>query len=85
MTSDPRIARLITLVVDAPRPPPGGLRIVLAVVLGVLCHSLFAASVLTMLAAMFFGTSGSLGKSVQVKLTGPFLPSQGLSRALMHP
>jgi len=61
MGTDPRIARLITLIRAAVRPPAGAGRIALAVTLGVLCHALFAAGVLAMIVAMFFGLSESLG------------------------
>ena len=61
MTSDPRIARLITLVRAGLQPPPGAGRIALALTLGVLCHTAFAAGVLAMIVAMFFGLSESLG------------------------
>lgn len=59
--SDPRIARLITLIRAALRPPTGGGRIALALTFGVLCHALFAMGVLAMMAAMYFGLSESLG------------------------
>lgn len=59
--TDPRIARLVTLASAALRPPAGAGRIVLALGLGALCHSLFAAGVLAMIVAMFFGLSKSLG------------------------
>jgi len=59
--NDPRIARLITLIRAALRPPAGAGRIALALGLGVLCHTLFAAGVLAMILAMFFGLSESLG------------------------
>jgi len=59
--NDPRIARLITLIRAALRPPAGAGRIALALGLGVLCHTLFAAGVLAMIVAMFFGLSESLG------------------------
>ena len=59
--ADPRIARLITLIRAALRPPAGAGRIGLALGLGVLCHALFAAGVLAMIVAMFFGLSESLG------------------------
>lgn len=58
---DPRIARLITLIRAALHPPPGPGRIALALAMGALCHTLFAAAVLAMIAAMFFGMSESLG------------------------
>ena len=61
MLSDPRIARLIALVSAALRPPPGAGRIACALALGALCHALFAAAVLAMIVAMFFGLSRSLG------------------------
>ena len=43
------------------RPPAGAGRIAMALIFGALCHTLFAAGVLTMIAAMFFGLSESLG------------------------
>ena len=61
MWNDPRIARLITLIRAALRPPAGAARIALALTLGALCHALFAAGVLAMIVAMFFGLSASLG------------------------
>ncbi len=59
--SDPRIARLITLIRAALRPPLGAGRIALALGMGLICHTLFAAGVLAMIVAMFFGLSESLG------------------------
>jgi hypothetical protein len=59
--TDPRIARLIILIRGALRPPAGSGRIALALGLGALCHTLFAAGVLAMILAMFFGLSESLG------------------------
>jgi methanethiol S-methyltransferase len=61
LLSDPRIARLITLIRAALRPPAGAGRIALALVIGALCHILFAAGVLAMVVAMFFGLSESYG------------------------
>lgn len=61
MLSDPRIARLITLVTAALRPPRGAGRIACALALGALCHALFTAAVLAMIVAMYFGLSKSLG------------------------
>jgi methanethiol S-methyltransferase len=61
MLTDPRIARLITLIRAALRPPAGAGRIALALTFGALSHTLFAAGVLAMIAAMFFGLSESLG------------------------
>ena len=51
MLADPRIARLITLIRAALRPPAGAGRIALALGLGVLCHAMFAAGVLAMIVA----------------------------------
>ena len=59
--SDSRIARLITLIRAALRPPLGAGRIVVALGMGLICHTLFAAGVLAMIVAMFFGLSQSLG------------------------
>ncbi|WP_322890697.1 MULTISPECIES: isoprenylcysteine carboxylmethyltransferase family protein [unclassified Yoonia] len=61
MLADPRIARLIALISAALHPPAGAGRIALALVLGVICHATFAAAVLAMIAAMFFGLSESFG------------------------
>jgi methanethiol S-methyltransferase len=61
MMADPRIARLVALVFAASRPPPGAGRIALALLLGALCHAVFSAAVLAMIAAMFFGMSESFG------------------------
>ncbi len=61
MMADPRIARLITLLLAAVRPPPGAARIALALSFGLLCHTVFAVAVLAMIAAMFFGLSESFG------------------------
>lgn len=59
--TDPRIARLLTLARAARHPPAGAGRVALALGLGVLCHGMFAAGVLAMIVAMFFGLSGTLG------------------------
>jgi len=61
MWNDPRVVRLITLIRAAVRPPAGAGRIALALTWGVLCHVLFAAGVLAMIVALFFGLSESLG------------------------
>ena len=61
MGTDPRIARLVTLISATLRPPAGVGRIALALMFGVLCHTVFAAGVLAMIVAMFFGLSESLG------------------------
>jgi methanethiol S-methyltransferase len=59
--ADPRVARLLTLAAAAAQPPRGRARIASALLLGIVCHSLFAAAVLAMVAAMFFGMSESFG------------------------
>jgi protein-S-isoprenylcysteine O-methyltransferase Ste14 len=59
--ADPRIARPITLIRAALRPPAGAGRVALALVMGALCHALFAVGVLAMIVAMFFGLSESIG------------------------
>jgi methanethiol S-methyltransferase len=56
------IRRLFTLVKGAFSPPPGRFRIALALAMGALCHSIFAAAVLSMIGAMFFGLSLGLGR-----------------------
>jgi methanethiol S-methyltransferase len=61
MLTDPRIARLMTLIRAGLRPPAGAGRIALALIFGALCHALFAAGVLAMIVAMFLGLSESLG------------------------
>ena len=61
LMADPRIARLAALIRAALRPPAGAARIVAALAMGVICHALFAAAVLAMIVAMFFGLSESLG------------------------
>ena len=58
---DPRIARLIGLARQASHPPAGASRIAVALAMGIACHLIFAAAVLSMIAAMFFGMSESLG------------------------
>ena len=65
MFSDPRIAGLAHLVMAALRPPPGRGRIALALGLGMVTHLVFAAAVLAMVIAMFFGMSESLGRVAQ--------------------
>lgn len=61
MWSDPRIAGVLRLIVAALRPPPGMGRIALALAIGLITHLAFAAGVLAMITAMFFGMSESLG------------------------
>lgn len=62
MWDDPRILGMRRLLAAAISPPPGARRIALAVTAGVLCHALFAAAVLAMILAMFFGLSESFGR-----------------------
>jgi len=62
MRHDPRVAGLLRLVIGAFHPPPGAGRIALALLMGVLCHAVFAVAVLAMIVAMFFGLSESLGR-----------------------
>lgn len=62
MWDDPRVAGLVRLARAALRPPVGTGRIVLALTMGALCHAVFAAAVLAMIVAMFFGLSESLGR-----------------------
>lgn len=61
IAADPRIVRPIKLVRMALRPPNGGRRIALALALGVICFTAFAAAVMVMFIAMFFGLSESFG------------------------
>ncbi|MEM9140811.1 MAG: isoprenylcysteine carboxylmethyltransferase family protein, partial [Pseudomonadota bacterium] len=58
---DPRIARILALVAAALSAPRGAGRIALALTMGLICHTIFAAGVLAMVAAMFFGMSESFG------------------------
>lgn len=53
--------RLFKLIGGSLRPPPGRLRIVTALLYGVVCHALFAIAVLAMMVGMFFGMSKGLG------------------------
>ena len=62
MRDDPRVMNLLRLIGAALRPPPGAGRIALALTMGALCHLAFAAGVLSMIVAMFFGLSESLGR-----------------------
>ena len=64
MWDDPRIAGSVHLILAALRPPGGAGRIVLALGLGIACHVTFAAAIMAMIAAMFFGLSESLGRVV---------------------
>jgi protein-S-isoprenylcysteine O-methyltransferase Ste14 len=55
------LPRLASLFLGALTPPPGRGRIALALAFGVAVHSIFAAAVLAMVAAMYFGMSRSFG------------------------
>lgn len=59
--SGSNIARLVDLIRGALRPPSGRARILAALTFGLLVHTVFAAAVLSMIWAMFFGMSRSLG------------------------
>lgn len=61
MSADPHFKRIIDLVRGALSPPPGRGRIALALLFGVTVHVVFALAVLSMISAMFFGMSESLG------------------------
>ena len=55
------VPRLATLLLGALKPPPGRARISMALAFGVAVHTIFAASVLAMMMAMYFGMSRSFG------------------------
>lgn len=59
---DPRIQRAKTLIDDALAAPPGARRKAVALIAGVLCHSMFAAAILSMIYAMFYGLTTGLGR-----------------------
>ena len=61
MPTDPRVARLVSLIRAALLPPAGVGRIALALAFGAICHAVFAVGVLAMIVAMLFGLSESLG------------------------
>lgn len=63
--TDPRITGLLNLMLAALRPARGLRRIALALAFGAITHLAFAAGVLAMIAAMFFGMSESLGRVPQ--------------------
>jgi protein-S-isoprenylcysteine O-methyltransferase Ste14 len=54
--------RFINLCFATLRPPPGPARIAVAFAYGAVCHVLFALAVLSMVVAMFFGMSISIGR-----------------------
>lgn len=53
--------RFLKLALGVFRVPPGRRRVLLAWTYGIVCHTLFAAAVVSMVVAMFFGMSRSLG------------------------
>jgi methanethiol S-methyltransferase len=55
-------SRILHLVSGALSPPPGKARIALALMMGALCHSIFALAGTAMVSAMFFGMSHSFGQ-----------------------
>lgn len=57
-----QINRLLELLRAAIRPPSGPTRIAVAVVFGAVVHVVFAAAVLSMIVAMFYGMTMSLGR-----------------------
>jgi protein-S-isoprenylcysteine O-methyltransferase Ste14 len=61
MLDDPRIERLLTLGRNALNPAPGAARIALALCAGLLCHTLFAAAIFSMMFAMYHGLSRGMG------------------------
>ena len=75
MNSPTHIQRLTSLIGAALTPPPGAGRIALALGFGALVHLAFAAGVLGMIAAMYFGMSESFGRV-------PW-PYAGLANALL--
>jgi protein-S-isoprenylcysteine O-methyltransferase Ste14 len=61
MVQESHAKRIETLVRGAASPPPGRGRIALALAFGGAVHLIFAAAVLAMIVAMYFGMSRSLG------------------------
>lgn len=61
MSHESHIDRLTALIKGALTPEPGAGRIALALSFGIVVHIVFAAAVLTMIAALYFGMSRSLG------------------------
>jgi protein-S-isoprenylcysteine O-methyltransferase Ste14 len=78
--ADPRIAGIARLVAAAAAPPPGRGRIALALVMGLACHIVFAAGVLAMVVAMFFGLGAGLGT-----VPWPFAALANLALVLQFP
>lgn len=61
-SDDPHIARLWSLIRGALQPAAPWRTVALAYLYGALCHALFAAAVIAMIVALFFGMSESLGR-----------------------
>jgi methanethiol S-methyltransferase len=55
------IARLYSLIKGAFSPPPGRGRIIMALAMGIVCHTVFAIAVIAMIGGMFFGLTLGLG------------------------
>ena len=62
LLSDPRIGGVTRLLLAVRQAPHGAGRIMLALGFGFACHLTFAAAVLTMVVAMFYGLSAGLGR-----------------------
>ena len=56
-----RVKSLMRLVLDNFNAPPGALRVSIALIYGILCHTAFVFAVMAMITAMYFGMSKSLG------------------------
>ncbi len=63
MFSDPRLRGMEQLIRASLRAPAGAGRQAAALVMGGLCHSVFAVAVLAMIGAMFYGMSESFGRA----------------------
>ena len=60
-TSNARLTRLLELAIGSLTPPVGKRRIIVAISYGIICHFIFLLAVISMMTAMFFGMSQSLG------------------------
>ncbi len=56
------LSGFLTLILGLRHIPPGRGRVAVAFAYGIICHVIFAASVLAMVVAMYFGMSESLGR-----------------------
>lgn len=79
-SDETHLARLWSLVTGALRPPRGAARVALAYAYGLACHAVFAAAVLAMITAMFFGMSESLGR-----VPDPWAPLANAALLLQFP